>query len=135
MKHLGNAHDLLGIKIDYSNQAYFLSQKNYAASILQQAHLTACKPLANPNCTKFPSTFPTDSSLFDPPLYRCLTGSLQYLTLMRPYIAYSVNQLSQHMHQPLPQHNYLLKCLLRYIQVSRRSTYGYCSFLGDSIIS
>ncbi|PKU74746.1 Retrovirus-related Pol polyprotein from transposon TNT 1-94 [Dendrobium catenatum] len=116
MKHLGHVHDFLGLKIDFQNQSYFLSQQQYAESILKQADLQNCKALANPNCTKLPSVIPEIESLSDPSLYRRITGSLQYLTLTRPDIAFSVNQLSQHMHDPTPEHIYLLKRLLRYIK-------------------
>ncbi|PKU65522.1 Retrovirus-related Pol polyprotein from transposon TNT 1-94 [Dendrobium catenatum] len=163
MKDLGQANDFLGVKIDTLNNSYFLSQKSYAWSLLQLAQMTACNPLANPSCTKLPTVFQDDPLLSDPTLYRRLTGALQYLTITRPDIAYSVNQLSQHMHNPLSQHVYLLKRLLRYLKgtldygipisksnlvlssfsdadwagdpISRRSTSGYCSFLGNTIIS
>ncbi|PKU69726.1 putative mitochondrial protein [Dendrobium catenatum] len=99
----------------------------------------------------------------DPGLYRSITGALQYLTLTRPDIAFSVNLLSQNMHEPSPKHFYMLKRLLRYIKgslhfglpitksnlilksfsdadwagdpVTRKSTTCFCSFLGDSLIS
>ncbi|PKU87215.1 Retrovirus-related Pol polyprotein from transposon TNT 1-94 [Dendrobium catenatum] len=109
MKNLGVANDFLGIKIDYIENSCFLSQKTYAQSLLQLAQLTECHALANPTCTKMPPNLPADPVLSDPSMYRKITGSLQYLTLTRPDIAYSVNQLSQHMHNPLPQHIYLLK--------------------------
>ncbi|KAI0509872.1 hypothetical protein KFK09_010469 [Dendrobium nobile] len=127
------------------------------------ANLSDCKPLANPTCTKLPQDFSPDTVLSDPSTYRRIIGSLQYLILTHPDIAYSVNLLSQHMHEPRPQHIYLLKRLLRYLQgtiafgipitksnlrltsfsdadwagdpVSRKSTSGYCSFLGNTIIS
>ncbi|PKU61534.1 putative mitochondrial protein [Dendrobium catenatum] len=127
------------------------------------AQLTRCNPVSNPTCTKLPKAIPPDPILTDPSVYRKITGSLQYLCLTRPDIAYSVNLISQHMHQPLPEHAYLLKRLLRYIKgtldygipiskynlslssfsdadwagdpISRKSTFGYCSFLGDSLVS
>ncbi|PKU62304.1 putative mitochondrial protein [Dendrobium catenatum] len=127
------------------------------------AQLTRCNQLSNPTCTKLPQVIQPDPILGDPTMYRKLTGALQYLCLTRPDIAYSVNLLSQHMHQPMPEHTYLLKRLLRYIKgtlqygipitksnllltsfsdadwasdpISRKSTTGYCSFLGDSLIS
>ncbi|XP_020690608.1 uncharacterized protein LOC110105440 [Dendrobium catenatum] len=163
MKQLGEVHSFLGIQIERNPNQFFLSQQNYAASILEVAQLSDCKSLANPTCTKLPSNFSADSILGDPTIYRRITGSLQYLTLTRSDISYSVNLLSQHMHQPLPQHIYLLKHLLRYIRgtinygipitksnlmlssfsdadwagdpTSRKSTSGYCSFLGDTLIS
>ncbi|KAI0493731.1 hypothetical protein KFK09_023855 [Dendrobium nobile] len=72
--------------------------------------------IVKPTCTKLPPDFSPENSLSDPQLYRKITGSLQYLTLTRPDIAYSVNLLSQHMHQPMPQHIYMLKRLIRYLQ-------------------
>ncbi|KAI0498183.1 hypothetical protein KFK09_021424 [Dendrobium nobile] len=163
MKHLGKVHDFLGIHITKPNNMYFLSQKQYAIKLLQQANMLHSKPISNPTCTKLPLNFPTEELLSDPNFYRQITGSLQYLTLTRPDIAYSVNQLSQNMHDPQLQHAYLLKRLLRYIKgtlefglpitrtnlalksfsdadwagdpITRKSTSGYCSFLGDTLIS
>ncbi|PKU76067.1 Retrovirus-related Pol polyprotein from transposon TNT 1-94 [Dendrobium catenatum] len=163
MKQLGRANSFLGIQIRKETDKYFLSQETYARSLLQMAQLTRCNSLSNPTCTKLPKDFQPDPILGDPTMYRKLTGALQYLCLTRPDIAYSVNLLSQHMHQPMPEHTYLLKRLLRYIKgtlqygipitksnllltsfsdadwasdpISRKSTTGYCSFLGDSLIS
>ncbi|KAI0497662.1 hypothetical protein KFK09_020895 [Dendrobium nobile] len=163
MKQLGEVHSFLSIHIDRTNHSYFLSQKAYAVSILQLAQLTDCNPIANPTCTKLPQEFKSDTVLSDPMLYRKIIGSLQYLTLTRPDISYSVNLLSQHMHQPLPEHIFSLKRLLRYLKgtlnfdipikksnlslksfsnadwagdpCSRKSMSGYFSYLGETLIS
>ncbi|XP_028548665.1 uncharacterized protein LOC110097480 isoform X2 [Dendrobium catenatum] len=163
MKHLGVANQFLGIKIDYTHDKYFLSQCLYAQSILQMAGLPNCNPVANPSITKITAVKPDDPPFFDAILYRRIIGSLQYLTLTRPDIAYAVNTLSQHMHNPEPIHTVRLKKLLRYIQGSldfglpitksnlllrtysdadwasdpatRRSTSGFCTFLGDTLVS
>ncbi|PKU85369.1 Retrovirus-related Pol polyprotein from transposon TNT 1-94 [Dendrobium catenatum] len=164
IKHLGTAHSFLGIKITSQNpNQLFLSQPQYAKHILQLAQMSECNALANPSCTKLPQLVPPDPILSDPSLYRQITGSLQYLTITRPDLAYSVNVLSQHMQNPQPPHTYLLKRLLWYIRgtlhygipitksaltltsysdadwagdpVSRKSTSGFCSFLGTTLIS
>ncbi|PKU77905.1 Retrovirus-related Pol polyprotein from transposon TNT 1-94 [Dendrobium catenatum] len=158
MKILGKVNSFLGIQISRQSDHYFLSQTAYARSILQIAHLTNCNPLSNPTCTKLPQTFQADPILDDPAMYRRITGSLQYLTLKRPDISFSVNLLSQHMHSPQPQHSYLLKRLLTINfgipilktnlrlsaysdadwagdPVSRKSTSGYCSYLSQTLIS
>ncbi|PKU64507.1 Retrovirus-related Pol polyprotein from transposon TNT 1-94 [Dendrobium catenatum] len=163
MKSLGPAKDFLGIHIHSGSDEYFLSQTTYANSLLNQANLSNCNALANPCCTKLPFDFLPDTNLQDPHTYRRLTGALQYLTITRPDIAYAVNVLSQHMHKPDISHSYLLKRLLRYIKgtasyglpiskknlqlrtfsdadwagdaTTRKSTSGFCTFLGDTLVS
>ncbi|PKU61450.1 Retrovirus-related Pol polyprotein from transposon TNT 1-94 [Dendrobium catenatum] len=163
MKDLGLAHQFLGIKIESTPDKYFLSQTNYANSILQIAELHKCNSVANPSFSKLPDQQSEDVPCFDDLLYRKIIGSLQYLTLTRPDIAYAVNTLSQHMHKPEVVHTIMLKKLLRYIKgtlefglpisrsslqlrtysdadwasdpVTRKSTTGFCTFLGDTLVS
>ncbi|XP_020672727.2 uncharacterized protein LOC110092498 [Dendrobium catenatum] len=163
MKNLGPASHFLGIKIETSKDKYLISQSSYAQSILQIADLTLCNPVANPSCTKISPQLSDDIPCFDQTTYRQLIGSLQYLTLTRPDIAFTVNSLSQHMHEPEATHTHLLKCLLRYIKgtiylgipitrsnlllctyfdadwaadpITRKSISGHCTFLGDTIVS
>ncbi|PKU78369.1 Retrovirus-related Pol polyprotein from transposon TNT 1-94 [Dendrobium catenatum] len=163
LKDLGLANQFLGISIHYANNSYFLSQKSYALSILQQVEMEDCKGLANPTCTKIPSEITTDVLLSNPATFRRITGSLQYLTLTRPDIAFAVNVISQNMHNPLNTHCFLLKRILRYIRgtldfgipvtksdlklrsfsdadwagdpATRKSTTGFCTFLGQTLVS
>ncbi|XP_020680918.1 uncharacterized protein LOC110098425 [Dendrobium catenatum] len=162
MKSLGEAHHFLGIKIESSPYKYFLSQTLYAQSILNLAELQKCNSVANPLATKIPDVSPADQPCFSASAYRRIIGSLQYLTLTRPDIAYAVNMLSQHMHNPEVQHTALLKKLLRYIQgtsafglpitrsnltlrtfsdadwasdpITRKSTTGFCTFLSETLV-
>ncbi|PKU72791.1 putative mitochondrial protein [Dendrobium catenatum] len=163
MTNLGTANHFLGLKIEHTQDKFFLSQSVYAKSIIQMAGLPKCNSVANPSFTKLPaSNLPEDAS-FDELAYRRIIGSLQYLTLTRPDIAYAVNALSQHMHKPASIHSAMLKKLLRYIQGStdfglpisrsdltlrtysdadwasdpetRKSTSGFCTFLGNTLVS
>ncbi|KAL4018546.1 hypothetical protein IC575_022144 [Cucumis melo] len=97
-------------------------------------------------------------------LYRQLVGSLIYLTVTRPDIAYVVHIVSQFMAAPRTIHFTAVLRILRYIKgtlghglqfssqsslvlsgysdadwagdpTDRRSTTGYCFYLGDSLIS
>lgn len=100
----------------------------------------------------------------NPSLYRSIVGSLQYVLLTRPDIAYTVNKLSQFLAHPTISHWQACKRVLRYLQSTshfgiqffnsgsvtltafsdadwaadpddRKSTGGYCVFLGSNIIS
>src|SRR5436190_18480175 len=104
------------------------------------------------------------SPLPDPTRYRELVGSLIYLTATRPDISQAVQVLSQFMHAPTTTHYAALLRVLRYLRSTitrslfcssdslltfrayfdagwaddsdtRRSTTGYCIFLGTSLIS
>ncbi|PKU83657.1 putative mitochondrial protein [Dendrobium catenatum] len=163
MKHLGTTNQFLGIHIKALSDKYFLSQSAYALSLLKQTNLCNCNSLANPSSTKQPTQISADDMLPDATTYRSITGALQYLTIIRPDISHAVNILSQHMHNPEQIHCYLLKRLLRYIKgtitfglpiikssltlrtfsdadwagdpVTRKYTSGFCTFLGDTIVS
>ncbi|XP_071712725.1 uncharacterized mitochondrial protein AtMg00810-like [Rutidosis leptorrhynchoides] len=100
----------------------------------------------------------------DPTLYRSLAGALQYLTFTRPDISYAVQHICLFMHDPRERHMHALKQIIRYIQgttdlglqlyasspttlvaysdadwvgcpTTRRSTSGYCVFLGNNLLS
>ncbi|GJU03858.1 ribonuclease H-like domain-containing protein [Tanacetum coccineum] len=77
----------------------------------------------------------------DPTLYHSLAGALQYLTFTRLDISYTVQQVCLYMHDPREPHFSALKRILRYIRdwagcpTARRSTSGYCVFLGNNILS
>ncbi|PKU69447.1 Retrovirus-related Pol polyprotein from transposon TNT 1-94 [Dendrobium catenatum] len=163
MKDLGTVSNFLGIQITRVKGTYFLSQSSYAKSIIHLAGLSTCKPLANPTVVKQTQNQEADPILSDHYTYRRITGALQYLTITRPDISYAVNILCQHMHQPEAEHTQSLKKLLRYIQgtcnygipvtpgsldlhaysdadwagdkKTRKSTTGYCTFLGNNILS
>ncbi|PKU60804.1 uncharacterized protein LOC110105680 [Dendrobium catenatum] len=163
MKDLGPAYQFLGIKIESHPDKYFLSQSLYANSIVQMAELQKCNSVANPSFTKQTDLTDAGQPLFDATSYRRIIGSLQYLTLTRPDIAYAVNALSQHMHNPSTSHTKMLKKLVRYIKgstefglpitrsnlilrtfsdadwasdpITRKSTSGFCTFLGDTLVS
>ncbi|GKB57654.1 ribonuclease H-like domain-containing protein [Tanacetum coccineum] len=71
------------------------------------------------------------------------SGALQYLTFTRPDISYAVEQVCLFMHDPREPYFSALKRILRYVcdadwagcPTTRRSTSGYCVFLGNNLLS
>ncbi|GJU77811.1 ribonuclease H-like domain-containing protein [Tanacetum coccineum] len=141
----------------------FLSQSNFAVEILERANMQKCNPCKTPVDTE--SKLCHDGEhVSDPTLYRSLAGALQYLTFTRPDLSYVVQQVCLYMHDPRDPHFTALKRILRYVcgtidhglqlhvsstaqltaytdadwarcPVTRRSTSGYCVFLGDNLLS
>jgi hypothetical protein len=105
----------------------------------------------------------TGAPISNPSDFRNLAGALQYLTFTRPHIAYVVQQICLHMHDPREPHLASLKRILRYVRGtlhldlqlrpssqaeliaysdvdwvgcpdSRRSTSRFAVFLSDNLI-
>ncbi|GAA0186912.1 transmembrane signal receptor [Lithospermum erythrorhizon] len=105
----------------------FLSQKKYATEIIEKAGMSSCKPSSTPVDCKAKLSRSFGNSYHNPTEYRSLAGALQYLTLTRPDISYVVQQICLFMHNP---HADWGDC-----PDTRRSTSGYCVYLGDNLIS
>ena len=164
MKDLGSLFEFLGIFVYQSKDRMFLSQRKYAQEILHWAHMSSCKHASTPVDTKSKLSCTSRKPLVTPSFYRKLVGALQYLTFTWPDMSYAVQQLCLFMQDPKEPHFNAMKCVHRYLQGTlsfgmhlystsascliaysdadwggcpdtRRSTSGYCVFLGDNLIS
>uniref|UniRef100_A0ACD5Z1H0 Uncharacterized protein n=1 Tax=Avena sativa TaxID=4498 RepID=A0ACD5Z1H0_AVESA len=164
MTDLGPLSHFLGISASRTSVGLHLSQKQYSLELIQRVDMTDCNPVTTP-IDSGSKTSLTDGDLLDNPThYRSLVGALQYLTLTRPEIAYAVHQTCLFMHAPRSTHLNLVKRIIRYIKGTldhgtllvpsstsslvaysdadwagypdtRRSTTGFCVFLGENLIS
>ncbi|GJS93655.1 RNA-directed DNA polymerase, eukaryota [Tanacetum coccineum] len=135
MTDLGSLNYFLGVSTQRSKSGLFLSQSKFVEKILERAHMQHCNLCKTPVDTE--SELGSDGDpVSDPTLYRSLAGALQYLTFTHPDISYDVQQICLYMHDPRDPHFTALKhadwagC-----PVTRRSTSGYCVFLGDNLLS
>jgi hypothetical protein len=164
MKDLGQLHHFLGVTVESRPSGLFLHQRQYALDILEWAGMSNCKPCSTPVDTQSKLSADAGDPVADPTAFRSLAGALQYLTFTRPDLAYVVQQVCLHMHDPRESHLAALKRLLRYVRGTvdfglvihrsppaelvvytnadwvgcpdtRRSTSGYAVFLGDNLVS
>ena len=118
LKDLGDLHYFLGIEVSKVREGIVLSQGKYANELLQRVGMTQCKPVSTPLSTSEKLSL-HDGVLLGPEdatEYRSIVGALQYLTLIRPDIAFSVNKICQFLHAPTTVHWTAVKRILRYIK-------------------
>ncbi|KAM1465721.1 hypothetical protein COP2_045561 [Malus domestica] len=161
VKDLGDLHYFLGIEVHRSATGLFLHQSKYALDLLKKTDMVGVKPCSTPVASA--KLDHSGTLLSDPTFYRSIVGALQYLTWTRPDLAFAVNQVCQYMHSPRTIHLQAVKRILRYLKgtldsglcftkgcqsltawsdadwagcpIDRRSTSGYCVFLGPNLIS
>jgi hypothetical protein len=116
LKDLGAPSFFLGIQVTRDALGLHACQTKYIIDLLYKTHMIEAKPSKTP-CTSGSKLSKLDGDLLaNPTIHRQVVGALQYCTLTRPKIAYSVNQLCQHMHAPSSTHWIAAKRVLRYLQ-------------------
>jgi hypothetical protein len=164
VKDLGPLNFFLGVEAIKANQGLYLSQRRYIHDLLRKTNMHEAKPISSPMASSTSLSQFQGTPLSDPSSYRSTVGSLQYLSLTRPDIAFAVNKVCQFMTKPTNLHWSAVKRILRYLKHTshhslflhrnsnftiqafsdadwagspddRRSTSGYCLFLGRNLIS
>ncbi|GKB22378.1 splicing factor 3B subunit 1, partial [Tanacetum coccineum] len=117
MTELGPLNYFLGISVTRDSSRLFLSQKKYAVEILDRAHMVNCNPSRTPIDTE--SKLGSDGDIVsDPTLYRSLAdyGLQLFSSSTTDLVAYSDADWAG-------------------CSTTRRSTLGYCVFLGNNLLS
>nr|GEU91547.1 hypothetical protein [Tanacetum cinerariifolium] len=115
LKDLGPLNYLLGIEIVSHVFGILLSQKKYILELLQSDGLSNYNPISFPMVTSSSLSLDDSTAFSNPVKYRQIVGSLQYVTLSRPDIAFVVNKVCQYMHAPTENHWSGVKRNLRYL--------------------
>ena len=163
MTDLGPLSYFLSIEFSLTTSGYQLSQQRYTSDLLARAALSDTRTVATPMELHLQLQPDEGVPLADPTRYH-LVGSLVYLTITRPDVAYAVHVLSQFVSAPTSVHYAHLLRVLRYLRATpgrglffssrsslqlsafsdatwasdpsdRRSVTGFCLFLGSSLLT
>lgn len=89
-----------------------LSQGKYIRDLLIKTNTTDASPVSTPMVSTGKLT---SHNFSNPTLYRSVVGALQYVTITRPELSFSVNKVCQFMANPLDMHWQVAKRILRYL--------------------
>jgi hypothetical protein len=163
VKDLGPLRYFLGIEVSRSPKGIYLSQRKYVLDLLSETGLSGCRPAPTPTEQNH-RLHEGDGEPVDRGRYQRLVGRLIYLSHTRPDIAFAVSVVSQFMHDPRTQHMDAVIRIIRYLKgcpgrgllytphshlqvecytdadwagslEDRRSTSGYCSFVGGNLVT
>ncbi|XP_058767437.1 uncharacterized mitochondrial protein AtMg00810-like [Vicia villosa] len=164
IKTLGRLKYFLGIEVAHSKKGIFISQQKYITDLLKETGKTACRPASTPVDPNIKLGSAEEDIVVDKEMYQRLVGRLIYLSHTRPDIAFAVSLVSQFMHQPKEAHLQAALRIVQYLKgtpgrgilfkrnksvsleaytdadyaglvVDRRSTTGYCTFLGGNLVT
>jgi Reverse transcriptase (RNA-dependent DNA polymerase) len=157
VKDLGQLRYFLGIEIARGAEGIVLSQMKYVLCML------GCRPAVAPIDHKFKLSAEAGEPV-NRKRYQRLVGRLIYLSHTRPDISFAVSVVSRYMHDPREGHMDVVYQILRYLKNApgkglifrknehlniegycdsdwascsddRKSTSGYCMFIGDNLVS
>lgn len=116
LKDLGDIDYFLGIQVQHTAKGLHLSQGRYITDLLQKAKIWNCKGCSTPMNSGLKMSAHGDESVENVSLYRSVVRALQYVTITRPEIAFSVNKACQFMQNPNIEHWTAVKRILRYLK-------------------
>ena len=116
MKELGELKHFLGLEVERTDRGIFLGQQKYVRDILQKFGLAGCKPISTPMEPNLKLCINNGKDLEDATMYRQIVGSLIYLTLSRPDIAFAVGVASRFMQNPRKPYLEAVRRILRYVK-------------------
>lgn len=104
LKDLGELNYFLRIDVNKTSNGLHISQAKYIADILVKHKMAYNSLVPTPMPTGHSLTKNSKAVISNASQYRSIVGALQYVTLTRPEIAFSINKLSQFLASPTVDH-------------------------------
>lgn len=115
----GEMKYFLGVEIQQSANGIHICQRKYAEDILKRFGMENYNGVKNPMVPGDNRlTKKEDDKKVDATLFKQMIGSLLYLTITRPDLAYSVCLISRFMSNPMETHMMAAKRVIRYIKAT-----------------
>lgn len=116
LKQLGKLDYFLGIEVTHlPNGSLLLSQTKYVSDLLAKVNMSNANGMPTPMVSSSKLSKVGSDVVSNPTLFRSVVGALQYATLTRPEISFSVNKVCQFLSNPLEDHWKAVKRILRYL--------------------
>ncbi|CAN1170240.1 Retrovirus-related Pol polyprotein from transposon TNT 1-94 [Linum perenne] len=164
IKDLGNLKFFLGMEFARSKDKLFVNQRKYVIDLLEETGMMDCRPVDTPMDANLKLRVCAKEEVKNQERYQRLVGKLIYLAHTRPDIAFAVSVVSQFMHAPGAAHFDAVYRIIRYLKGApgkglmftrhgnlnveaytdadwagdvndRRSTSGYCTFVGGNLVT
>ena len=119
LKTLSSINYFLGFEAFRDSSSLYLNQAKYISDLLVKTNMVHAKPSSTPMALGQKVALEDSAPFPDVTLYHSTICALQYLTLTRPDISFSVNKLSQFLKTPTQHHWSACKRLLRYVSGNR----------------
>jgi histone deacetylase 1/2 len=118
LNYFGDLHFFLGIEGKHIKDGLCLNEDKYTIDLLAKVGMTkfTSSPTLLSSSEKLVLDEGTPLGSNDITQYRSIVGALQYLTLTRPDISFSVNKVYQFLHAPTTSYWTVATCILRYIK-------------------
>jgi Reverse transcriptase (RNA-dependent DNA polymerase) len=163
LKDLGELCYFLGIEVARSKKGVVLSQQKYVLDLLSDTRMLGYRPINTPIDLNHKLSGGIGDQA-EKGQYQHLLGKLIYLAHTRPDISYAVSVVSRYMYDPRVSHQEVVYQILRYLKGcpgkgvlfskkrhrrievytdadwagcldDRKSTSGYCAFVGGNLVS
>jgi hypothetical protein len=118
LKDLGPLHFFLGVEATWQSDGLHLSQQRHILDLLKKTNMDLAKPISSPMSSSTTLSKFEGFTIIDTALYCSTVGSLQYLSLTCPDIAFAVNKVSQFMQDPREPHWIAIKRILCYLKAT-----------------